>query len=304
MNIKFNKLLANLLTLTLFIAFSFAAYSQPDGEKIFKANCASCHHPIKNATGPKLQGALQKWSDAGEEDLIYEWVKNPSGLYNSGKSKLAKAIWDWSPTAMTPQGHLSKEDVKAVFAYVDSYAPPAAASDADMAGNNEKVDEGSDTYWWWIISAILIFILFAISGVRRELSAAIAVKEGKEVDSKRTFVVSAKEWVVRNWFATVLLIITVCDLSTSKIGIPKIGDDESCLAAGFTTSFAPRTRATSQSSNSLFTSSRSLSCSYEIFASAKSTFMCPGILPATGCMAYKTFFPFFDKKSATSLTAC
>lgn len=213
MNIKFNKLLANLLTLTLFIAFSFAAYSQPDGEKIFKANCASCHHPIKNATGPKLQGALQKWSDAGEEDLIYEWVKNPSGLYNSGKSKLAKAIWDWSPTAMTPQGHLSKDEVTAVFAYVDGYAPPAASSATGDVASNEVENEESSTYWWWIISAILIFVLFAISGVRRELSVAIAAKEGKEIDSKRTFVVSAKEWVLRNWFATVLLIIIVALIS-------------------------------------------------------------------------------------------
>ena len=69
------------------------------------------------------------------------------------------------------------------------------------------------------VKRILIFILFAISGVRRELSAAIAVKEGKEVDSKRTFVVSAKEWVVRNWFATVLLIITVSLVS----GVELIG---------------------------------------------------------------------------------
>ena len=121
-----------------------------------------------------------------EEDLIYEWVKNPSGLYNSGKSKLAKAIWDWSPTAMTPQGHLSKEEVTAVFAYVDSYTPPVASSATGDVASSEIEDEESDSYWWWIISAILVFILFAISGVRRELSVAIANKEGKEIDSKRT----------------------------------------------------------------------------------------------------------------------
>jgi len=109
------------------MAFATLTFFSQDGEKLFKANCASCHNPVKNATGPKMQGVLQKWTDAGEEELIYEWVSNPSKLYNSGKSKMAKAIWDWSPTAMTPQGHLSREEVESIFTYVDNYAPPVAA---------------------------------------------------------------------------------------------------------------------------------------------------------------------------------
>ena len=123
---KYLKFLSK-VSLILFLITSTSSLSAQDGEKLFKANCASCHHPIKNATGPKMQGVLQKWQDAGEEDLIYEWVANPTKLYNSGRSKMAKAIWDWSPTAMTPQGHLSKEEVESIFTYVDNYAPPVAA---------------------------------------------------------------------------------------------------------------------------------------------------------------------------------
>jgi cytochrome c551/c552 len=154
------------LTLILFFIISIGVHHTQDGEKLFKANCASCHNPVKNATGPKMQGVLQKWTDAGEEELIYKWVQNPSELYNSGKSKMAKAIWDWSPTAMTPQGHLSREEVESIFTYVDNYAPPVAA----VGGGGDLVsgasEEESDTYWWWIISAILVFVLFAIFGVR------------------------------------------------------------------------------------------------------------------------------------------
>ena len=91
-----NKLIKFSVKISLILLLTFSAltsFSQ-DGEKLFKANCASCHHPVKNATGPKMQGVLQKWIDAGEEELIYQWVSNPSKLYNSGKSKMAKAIWD------------------------------------------------------------------------------------------------------------------------------------------------------------------------------------------------------------------
>ena len=203
---------------TVFITvFLFSiAYSQ-DGEKIFKANCASCHHPIKNATGPKMQGALQKWKDAGEEELIYKWVANPTELYNSGKSKMAKAIWDYSPTAMTAQGHLSREEVEAVFAYVDAYAPPVVAG----GGAEElvlNIDKGeTDTFWWWVISSILVFTLFAILGVKRELNIAVAVKEGKEIDNKETFITEFRSWIVRNWFVTTILILVIALFSGVEI---------------------------------------------------------------------------------------
>ena len=127
MKLSFKQYIKSILYTVLILSFFITNNFAQDGEKLFKANCASCHNPIKNATGPKLQGALEKWTAAEEGELIYDWVKNPSELYNSGKSKMAKAIWDWSPTAMTPQGHLSREDVEAIFTYVDNYTAPVAA---------------------------------------------------------------------------------------------------------------------------------------------------------------------------------
>ncbi|MEC8617491.1 MAG: c-type cytochrome [Bacteroidota bacterium] len=208
MNKYLKKHLANFLSLVLFVSVTIVSHSQ-DGEKLFKANCASCHHPIKNATGPKMQGVLQKWEDNGEGDLIYEWVKNPAELYNSGKSKMAKAIWDWSPTVMTPQGHLSKDEVKSIFAYVDAYAPPATAQGPASDDTVYEAEDDTVSYWWWIIIGLMVFVLFATFGVRRELSEVIAAKEGQEVDPKKTFIVSARQWALRNWFVTVLMIVAV-----------------------------------------------------------------------------------------------
>ena len=208
MNKYLKKHLANFLSLILFVSVTIVSHSQ-DGEKLFKANCASCHHPIKNATGPKMQGVLQKWEDNGEGDLIYEWVKNPAELYNSGKSKMAKAIWDWSPTVMTPQGHLSKDEVKSIFAYVDAYAPPATAQGPASDDTVYEAEDDTVSYWWWIIIGLMVFVLFATFGVRRELSEVIAAKEGQEVDPKKTFIVSARQWALRNWFVTVLMIVAV-----------------------------------------------------------------------------------------------
>jgi cytochrome c2 len=203
------NLITRIFTILLLVVFVIN-FSAQEGEKLFKANCASCHNPVKNATGPKMQGVLQKWIDAGEEELIYKWVQNPSKLYNSGKSKMANAIWDWSPTAMTPQGHLSREEVESIFTYVDNYAPPVAAVGGGVSsGDSITTESDSSEYWWWIISFILVFVLFAILGVRRELSAAVAAKEGLLVDPTSTFVTSAQQWFLRNWFVTVLLVVGV-----------------------------------------------------------------------------------------------
>ena len=46
-----------------------------DGAGLFKSRCNTCHMIDKNSTGPKLQGVKQKWTDAGEGELLYKWVQ-------------------------------------------------------------------------------------------------------------------------------------------------------------------------------------------------------------------------------------
>ncbi len=64
-------------TLNLIIVLSFFSLTGwGQGEGLFKAKCGVCHNLEKNSTGPMLQGVKQKWTDDGEGELIYEWVKN------------------------------------------------------------------------------------------------------------------------------------------------------------------------------------------------------------------------------------
>ena len=79
-----------LILTTLF--FTTGTFSQ--GENLFKAKCNTCHAIDKNSTGPWLKGVMAKWTEAGEGDLIYDWVKNPAALIASGKSKMALAVKD------------------------------------------------------------------------------------------------------------------------------------------------------------------------------------------------------------------
>lgn len=132
-----------------------------DGAKLFKQNCAACHKTTKNSTGPMLMGAKAKWDEAGELDFIYEWVANPSELYESGKSKMAKTAWDFSKSSMTPMPHLTKEEVDAIFAYADTPVVVAVKEEANVKtveSNGIVLSKGAIV----ILSIIILFLLVAV----------------------------------------------------------------------------------------------------------------------------------------------
>ena len=177
-----------------------------DGEKLFKLNCASCHHPVKESTGPSLQGAKQRWEDDGQGQYIYEWVVNSVALASSGKSSRASDLINTKPDIMTPQP-LSNGEIDAIFTYVDKYKAPAS-----VAGNSENasdVEEESSAYWWWILAGLLVIVIFSTLGSRRQLSHLVAKQEGKEIDPNQSIGDKIREWVIRNWFVTVVIFVVI-----------------------------------------------------------------------------------------------
>src|SRR4051812_2575579 len=52
-----------------------SAIAAPDGKALFMSNCASCHNPLKDATGPALQNIDKTFPN---KDWGYNWVHNSS----------------------------------------------------------------------------------------------------------------------------------------------------------------------------------------------------------------------------------
>lgn len=164
------------LSLSLSAAFAqapdAALYGQ--GEKLFKGNCASCHKVDVKMTGPALKGVKAKWEGKGD---IYAWVQNSQAYLKTG-NEMAVKIWDdYKPTVMTPVA-LNKEEIDAVFYYVDNWAPPVAK--AEEKGPAGPVDEGSNSWLWLVILALLFLVVgLSLSGVKRSLASAVSEAEGK-----------------------------------------------------------------------------------------------------------------------------
>jgi cytochrome c oxidase cbb3-type subunit 3 len=187
------KRLSSIIKLTfLTILFNTSLFAQ-DGEALFKAKCNSCHLVDKASTGPILKGVIQKWTDAGEGDLLTEWVKNSASLITSGKSKMANEIKGFSAMNM-PAQTVSKEEVTAILSYVDSYTPPTATPPSATSGSPGEVKtpevtlatnyKENLTLFYWLVSTVA-FLLVAITILLTSvLSLAKSDKFKKRIEQK------------------------------------------------------------------------------------------------------------------------
>lgn len=149
----------SLIAITLFSSLQ-QTFAQ-DGAQLFKAKCNACHMIDKNSTGPILKGVVKKWTDAGEAEMLYEWVKNPANLVAGGKSQMANAIKGFSPTEMPAQA-VTNEEVDAILSYVDSYEAPVVAppkEDSKVPVTIVPNYHTNLTLFYWLCFSILLLLL-------------------------------------------------------------------------------------------------------------------------------------------------
>ncbi len=193
-----NKIKAVGLALVVFTTVS-SGFAQ-DGAALFKTNCAACHKVLKNSTGPKLQGAQALWEEAGEGEMIFEWIKDPVALIESGKSKRAKEVAGFSKMQMPPQS-ISQEEMKAILDFADAYEAPK--KEVEVA--EVKVVEPTTNYTLWLIVSLLVagIVLFVAKRVKNMLELAVAEKNGVQLKEKKG------SWYLRNWRFALFLSILV-----------------------------------------------------------------------------------------------
>ena len=148
-----------------------SAYAAPDGKALFMSNCASCHNPLKDATGPALKNIDKTFPS---KEWGYKWVHNSQALVAAG-DKDAVAIFGKYKVAMTPFPQLSNEEIDAILKYADDFAPPVEAK-AEAGDANES---GKDNTWLYTYITIALLVLVVILWkVNQTLNRAANEKEG------------------------------------------------------------------------------------------------------------------------------
>lgn len=87
------------------------------GDILFKANCASCHKPDIDFTGPALKGALQRWG--GDKEEMYKFIRSP--FKSVQENAYAKQLFEkWNRTIMTPFD-LTDAQIDSIINYCENY---------------------------------------------------------------------------------------------------------------------------------------------------------------------------------------
>lgn len=159
------------LLLPLFLLFFSQTVSAADGEALFKANCANCHKPDADYTGPALKG----WADrVPDKEWIYKWVANPAQMIAT--DAYAKSLFEkWKPTVMTAFGNLKKDEIDAIMKYVDDYTPPVPVAQTAAGGETGGDD---NTMLYGILTLVLALVAMILLQVNSNLRKLSDEKEG------------------------------------------------------------------------------------------------------------------------------
>jgi len=156
----------------IFTLLTVSTASAQDGKALFQANCASCHNPLKDATGPALKGVDQRVPSA---EWLHKWVRNSAALIASGDKYANEIYTKWNKTAMTAFPNLKDEEIDAIIAYANSVEAPSAAA-ATPGGSAEPATD--NTWLYTIITLILALLIFILTRVNKTLNRVANDKQG------------------------------------------------------------------------------------------------------------------------------
>lgn len=200
-----------ILLSVFFLAFSTAvnAGDYANGEKLFKANCASCHNMEKDLTGPALIGVGERVPQPSEE-WLYKWIKNNAALRQSGDAYANKIYKEWNEASMTLFAWMSDEQLSDVITYITEYAPKEESADSGLIDceTPEPEKDYSDLYAILGVVLISLIIIAIFSGINKTLKNAKAIKDGEAPTEDKTFYEAIGEYAVKHkiWFGIIVLV--------------------------------------------------------------------------------------------------
>ncbi|MBS1597025.1 MAG: c-type cytochrome [Bacteroidetes bacterium] len=163
-----------LFYILLFAVVSISGLRAQDGKALFQANCASCHNPIKQLTGPALQGVTSRVTDKA---LLHAWIKNNIAVLGTGNKYFNDLYVSFGKTPMNTFPNLSDAEIDAILNYVETYKAPTAAP-ADNGGGGTKDQENDNSLLYGVLTLILAVIMFVLLQVNSSLKKLSDDKEG------------------------------------------------------------------------------------------------------------------------------
>ncbi|MCU0442316.1 MAG: c-type cytochrome [Bacteroidia bacterium] len=156
------------------LSFSVAGFAQTveEGEKLFNANCTSCHAINEKVVGPALKNTHTKH----KEDWYIKWVKNSQKMVKSGDAMAVQLYKENNEALMTSFENLSDVQIKSIIAYVKaesekqpvataSVAPSSSTDSASMSASGENPYKTKTNWMLAIVAVLLILVIGQVFGI-------------------------------------------------------------------------------------------------------------------------------------------
>jgi mono/diheme cytochrome c family protein len=166
------KILFNVFLLVIISGYTASAQADAGvGKSLFSNNCASCHNPLVDGTGPALQGVTTRVPDRA---LLHSWIKNNAAVRASGNAYFNNLYNARNKTAMNLFPNLTDAEIDDILTYVETYKAPVATP----GDPNEKSNEGDNSLLYGVLTLILIVITLILLQVNANLKKLSDDKEG------------------------------------------------------------------------------------------------------------------------------
>lgn len=181
---RLNKIL--LLLTAFFLGAKVTQADVAEGEKLFNANCTSCHAINEKVVGPALKDVDKRHNEA----WLIKWIKNSQGMVKSGDAEALKIYNEYNQSVMTAFPQFSDGQVKSILEYVKTggAAPVQAGGGATVPTEGAAAASGDGFYSQTmliglaIFAVILLFIIFILVNIRKVIERIYNEKFPEEID--------------------------------------------------------------------------------------------------------------------------
>ncbi len=158
------------------------------GEKLFKGNCKACHTVESRLVGPALKNVY----DRRDLPWIYEFVKNPAKVIQSGDEYATNLFEEYSQIEMTGFPSFSDEEIGSILAYIKDQtdnavvveAKPATEMKADPAASPAPYVNAVIIGSIVVLFILLIVVVMIVAKLRKVLANTELTAEDEEYIAK------------------------------------------------------------------------------------------------------------------------
>jgi len=180
------------------------------GEKLFKQNCSACHALNAKRVGPALAGVNEKY--AGDEEWLYNWIRNAPGMIADGDPKAVALYEQYNKQQMQAFPTLTDADIDNILKYIqegDKPAEPAATevAAAGQGGGSSVVSDPTVFYALLGLVGVLVLIALLLVVITATLVTAVRAKEQKEAFSWADAMARSRELMTNKFVITAIATI-------------------------------------------------------------------------------------------------